>query len=120
MLFQRLRIGRRLAAGFALVLALLALTSGVAIWRLSSVASEAAEMMSDPLVKERLADESAPRAHVAFVRGAVGEGERIGRRMHRAATVSPGTAPGGSSRPGPVVSWFELPALRGLRSGSPN
>jgi methyl-accepting chemotaxis protein len=57
MSFDRLRIGSRLAAGFALVLALVALTTAVAFWQLGQVAGDAESMMRDPLVKERLANE---------------------------------------------------------------
>ncbi len=54
---NRLRIGHQLGLGFALVLALAALTTLTGIWRLSTVAEEASVMMADPLVKERLAHE---------------------------------------------------------------
>jgi methyl-accepting chemotaxis protein len=49
-----LSIGQRLAAGFALVLALAALVIALASWRLASTAAATRQMMDEPLVKERL------------------------------------------------------------------
>ncbi|HEY8877595.1 MAG TPA: methyl-accepting chemotaxis protein [Roseateles sp.] len=49
-----LSIGKRLAAGFALVLALAALVILLASWRLASTAAATRQMMDEPLVKERL------------------------------------------------------------------
>ncbi|MFT7723956.1 MAG: methyl-accepting chemotaxis protein [Roseateles sp.] len=51
---MKLSIGNRLAAGFALVLALAALTIAVACWRLASTATATRQMMDVPLTKERL------------------------------------------------------------------
>ncbi|MFG6489556.1 methyl-accepting chemotaxis protein [Roseateles sp. BYS78W] len=50
----KLSIGRRLAAGFALVLALAAGVIVLASWRLASTATETRQMMDEPLAKERL------------------------------------------------------------------
>jgi len=51
---MKLSIGNRLAAGFALVLALAALVIGVACWRLAATAAATRQMMDEPLAKERL------------------------------------------------------------------
>ena len=47
-------IGRRLAAGFALMLAMAACVIGTASWRLASTAAQTRQMMDEPLTKERL------------------------------------------------------------------
>jgi len=49
-----LSIGRRLAAGFALVLLLAACVIGFASWRLAASAATTRLMMAEPLAKERL------------------------------------------------------------------
>ncbi|MFJ3055447.1 methyl-accepting chemotaxis protein [Herbaspirillum sp. NPDC087042] len=49
-----LRIGSRLAAGFALVLALSVLVMGIAVWRLDVVAGVTQDMVSQSVRKERL------------------------------------------------------------------
>ena len=51
---SRLSIGQRLALGFALVLFLCVLTTGIGLWRLHETARETADMMQTPLAKERL------------------------------------------------------------------
>ncbi|CAM3977216.1 methyl-accepting chemotaxis protein [Roseateles saccharophilus] len=51
---MRLSIGQRLAAGFALVLALAACVIGLSSWRLASTAAATRQMMDEPLAKERL------------------------------------------------------------------
>ncbi len=51
---NKLSIGNRLAAGFALVLALAACVIAVASWRLASTAAATQQMMAEPLAKERL------------------------------------------------------------------
>jgi len=51
---SRLSIGQRLALGFALVLFLCVLTTGIGLWRLHETARETAGMMETPLAKERL------------------------------------------------------------------
>jgi methyl-accepting chemotaxis protein len=50
----KLSIGKRLAAGFALVLALAACVIALASWRLASTATATRQMMDEPLTKERL------------------------------------------------------------------
>jgi methyl-accepting chemotaxis protein len=50
----RISIGKRLALGFAVILALSVAITGIAIWRLHSVASATRAMMEVPLAKERL------------------------------------------------------------------
>ena len=57
MILDRLRISQRLSVSFGAVLALVLLASLVALWCIRSAAGDAATMMSDPLVKERLAHE---------------------------------------------------------------
>jgi methyl-accepting chemotaxis protein len=49
-----LSIGRRLALGFAVILAVLIINTGIGIYRLQGVASATREMMQTPLAKERL------------------------------------------------------------------
>jgi hypothetical protein len=56
-ILDRLRISQRLSVSFGAVLALVLLASLVALWCIRSAAGDAATMMSDPLVKERLAHE---------------------------------------------------------------
>jgi methyl-accepting chemotaxis protein len=51
---MKLSIGQRLAAGFALVLALAACVITLASWRLASTAASTRQMMDEPLTKERL------------------------------------------------------------------
>jgi methyl-accepting chemotaxis protein len=53
-LFANMGIGKRLAFGFATVLALLMGITALGVARLGIVASEAEQMMSEPLTKERL------------------------------------------------------------------
>ena len=50
----KLSIGKRLAAGFALVLALAGCVIALASWRLESTAAATRQMMAEPLAKERL------------------------------------------------------------------
>jgi methyl-accepting chemotaxis protein len=54
---RNLRIRTRLGLGFAIVLLLTTLSSGLGIWRLDQVAEETREMMLEPLAKERMAEE---------------------------------------------------------------
>jgi methyl-accepting chemotaxis protein len=49
-----LSIGRRLSLGFAVILAILILNTGLGIYRLQGVAAATREMMQTPLAKERL------------------------------------------------------------------
>jgi methyl-accepting chemotaxis protein len=50
----KLSIGKRLAAGFALVLVLAASVMALASWRLAATAAATRQMMDEPLLKERL------------------------------------------------------------------
>jgi len=50
----KLSIGRRLAAGFALVLVLAGCAIALASWRLAATAAATRQMMDEPLAKERL------------------------------------------------------------------
>ncbi len=52
--FSHLAIGKRLAVGFALILALTVVIAGAGIWRLQQVAVETRAMMSQSLAKERM------------------------------------------------------------------
>jgi methyl-accepting chemotaxis protein len=52
-----MNIGRRLGAGFALVIALSVVIAFAGIWRLNSVADATSAMMAAPLAKERLMTE---------------------------------------------------------------
>ena len=49
-----IQIGKRLAAGFALILTMTAIIAVVGIWRLNEVADSTRAMMSQPLAKERM------------------------------------------------------------------
>lgn len=51
---NKLRIGTRMAIGFAIILILSFLSTGVALWRLQSVAEATHTMMQQPLAKERM------------------------------------------------------------------
>ncbi|WP_457427667.1 methyl-accepting chemotaxis protein [Roseateles sp. P5_E7] len=51
---MNLSIGKRLAAGFALILALAACVISLASWRLAATATATRQMMDEPLTKERL------------------------------------------------------------------
>ncbi|SNT25314.1 methyl-accepting chemotaxis protein [Noviherbaspirillum humi] len=53
-MFKNLRISTRLALGFAIVLALSILSTGVGMWQLRQVSEETRQMMEKPLAKERL------------------------------------------------------------------
>ncbi len=67
-LFTSLKIGPRLGLGFTLVLAFVALISGIAIWELHAVAQEARQMMQEPLAKERHISEWRRVINVAVIR----------------------------------------------------
>ncbi|GGC68958.1 methyl-accepting chemotaxis protein [Undibacterium terreum] len=51
------KIGTRLGFGFAIVLLLTAVISGIGIWRLQTVAESTRAMMEEPLAKERIIDD---------------------------------------------------------------
>lgn len=52
--FMRMKIGARLGLGFAILLVLSLLLTGIGIWRLQTVADATRQMMMQPLAKERL------------------------------------------------------------------
>jgi len=56
-LLSNFNIGKRLGAGFALTLTMAVLIAGVGVARLEHVAAETADVMAEPLVKERLVTE---------------------------------------------------------------
>ncbi|MDC8756541.1 methyl-accepting chemotaxis protein [Janthinobacterium fluminis] len=51
---NNISIGKRLAAGFAVILAFSMLITAIGVWRLSGVAAATREMMEVPLAKERM------------------------------------------------------------------
>ena len=55
--FQHLNIGKRLAAGFALTLAMAVLIASAGIWRLNQVAADTQTILAQPLAKERMITE---------------------------------------------------------------
>ncbi|MFC5479624.1 methyl-accepting chemotaxis protein [Massilia suwonensis] len=55
--FNNLNIGKRLAAGFALTLAMVILIASVGIVRLNSGAASTAQVLAEPLAKERMITE---------------------------------------------------------------
>jgi methyl-accepting chemotaxis protein len=52
--FANIKIGNRLATGFALILSMTVLIAVVGVWRLNEVAASTRAMMDQPLAKERL------------------------------------------------------------------
>ena len=52
--FQRLRIGARLALAFAALIGMMVAMLVVGVWRLQDIASQTHQMMERPLAKERL------------------------------------------------------------------
>ncbi|QHI97707.1 HAMP domain-containing protein [Xylophilus rhododendri] len=69
MKLNRLRVGTRLAASFAIVLLLLALILLVGIWRLDGTAADVKAMMATPLAKERLLSEQLRNVAIGVTRG---------------------------------------------------
>ena len=57
MSLDRFRIGTRLGAGFAAVLAVSAAIAFIGAWRLGVAANESRQMMAEPMVKARLAED---------------------------------------------------------------
>jgi methyl-accepting chemotaxis protein len=53
-MLANISIGKRLALGFTVILALAMLITGISVWRLQSVASATRDMMQVPLAKERM------------------------------------------------------------------
>ncbi|MET3117764.1 hypothetical protein AAKU64_001984 [Undibacterium sp. GrIS 1.8] len=52
--FTNMKIGQRLALGFALILLSMVALLGVSIWQLSKVATTTEDILKTPLMKERL------------------------------------------------------------------
>jgi methyl-accepting chemotaxis protein len=53
-MLSNISIGKRLALGFTVILALAMLITGISVWRLQSVADATRDMMQVPLAKERM------------------------------------------------------------------
>src|SRR5699024_6392855 len=53
-ILRNLSIGKRLALGFAVTIALAIFIAAIALWRLNDVAQATHEMMASPLAKERM------------------------------------------------------------------
>ena len=68
--FANLNIGKRLAAGFALVLALTVIISATGVWRLQQISRDTHQVMSQSLAKERLIAEWYTRVYGAVRRTA--------------------------------------------------
>nr|WP_316638822.1 methyl-accepting chemotaxis protein [uncultured Roseateles sp.] len=69
MSLNNLRVGTRLAAGFAMILLLLALMLLVGVWKLNSTSASMKQMMDAPLAKERLLEEQLRNVAVGVTRG---------------------------------------------------
>ncbi|WP_081768839.1 methyl-accepting chemotaxis protein [Herbaspirillum sp. RV1423] len=65
---KNMRIGSRLGLGFALVLSLLVLMTIIGVWRLQDIGGRTANMISQDLLKERLASEWAANIDANGVR----------------------------------------------------
>ncbi|MFL6674864.1 MAG: methyl-accepting chemotaxis protein, partial [Massilia sp.] len=68
--FGNVSIGKRLAFGFALILAMAVMIAAAGMWRLNHVASATEQMMAEPLTKERLISEWYMNIHSAVRRTA--------------------------------------------------
>ena len=55
--FNNLNIGKRLAIGFALTLAMSVLIAAAGVWRLNQVAADTGNILAQPLAKERMISE---------------------------------------------------------------
>lgn len=67
-IFANMKIGKRLGIGFATVLALAIVITGISIWQLNAVANATRAMMHEPIKKERLASDWSRNIYVAVVR----------------------------------------------------
>jgi methyl-accepting chemotaxis protein len=67
-LFLTMKIGKRLALGFALVLAFAVLITGIGVWQLGALANATQEMMKEPLAKERYISDWSRNINVAVIR----------------------------------------------------
>ncbi|MDP3670539.1 MAG: methyl-accepting chemotaxis protein [Telluria sp.] len=67
-IFTDLKIGKRLGIGFAVILALSILLTGIGVWKLGKVSDATQEMMRLPLTKERLSSDWSRNINSAVVR----------------------------------------------------
>ena len=67
-IFASMKIGKRLGFGFAVVLALAVLITGIGVWQLNAVGNATREMMREPLAKERLISDWSRNVNVAVIR----------------------------------------------------
>jgi methyl-accepting chemotaxis protein len=67
-LFSSLNIGKRLALGFAVVLAFAVLITWIGVWQLNALAHATREMMQEPLTKERYISDWNRNINVAVIR----------------------------------------------------
>jgi len=67
-IFARMKIGKRLGLGFAVVLAFAVLITGIGVWQLHSIAEATRQMMQVPLAKERLISDWSRNINVAVIR----------------------------------------------------
>jgi methyl-accepting chemotaxis protein len=67
-LLRNMNIGKRLALGFGILLALSAIIAAIGILKLNAVASAAREMMEVPVAKERLISDWSKNISIAVVR----------------------------------------------------
>ena len=66
--FSAMKIGKRLALGFAVVLAFAVLITGIGVWQLNALAQASREMMQEPLAKERYISDWSRNINVAVIR----------------------------------------------------
>ncbi|MES2879922.1 MAG: methyl-accepting chemotaxis protein [Pseudomonadota bacterium] len=67
-IFSSMTIGKRLAFGFSVVLALAVLIAGISVWQLNALAKATRQMMQDPLTKERFISDWNRNISVAVIR----------------------------------------------------
>ena len=67
-LFSSMKIGTRLALGFAVVLAFAVLITGIGVWQLNALSNATREMMQEPLSKERYISDWSRNINVAVIR----------------------------------------------------
>src|SRR5450830_1700914 len=67
-IFSSMKIGKRLALGFAVVLAFAVLITGIGVWQLNALSNAMREMMKEPLAKERYISDWSRNINVAVIR----------------------------------------------------
>src|SRR5450830_1913301 len=67
-LLSSLKIGKRLALGFAVILVFAVLITGIGVWQLNALANATREMMQEPLAKERYISDWNKNINVAVIR----------------------------------------------------